>query len=131
MFQKFLRSVSSLIFWNSRVTSRIRRAKSGEAAMARMQKPERTCAAPKSSEPVVHASDNTCTSEGLKTGVRALPVLSLSRLEVRSRQAETRCGFEAGARRIVQFSDEPFQVGGHGLSFLITKPGLCPQGSAQ
>ena len=52
--------------------------------MARMQKPERTCAAPKSSEPAVHASDNICTSEGLKTGVRALPVLSLSRLEVRS-----------------------------------------------
>ena len=43
-----------------------------------MVNPVRTWAALNSSEPSVHASVNMVNSDGLKDGVRALPVFSLS-----------------------------------------------------
>ncbi len=47
-----------------------------------------------------------------------------------SRKAEPCRGFERGARRIIEFADEAFQVGGHTVSFPFTKPGLCLPGPA-
>ena len=49
-----------------------------------MVNPVRTWPASNSSEPMVHASVSILNKVGLKAGVRALPVFSLSRLRVSS-----------------------------------------------
>ena len=72
------------IFANSGLTSVTMRASSGCVASARIVSPLRMESAPISMLPVVHASVNMRTSDGLRVGVRALPVRRRSRLRVSS-----------------------------------------------
>ena len=78
--RKSLRSSSGWILCSSLLTSWVIRASSSLLVKARMAWPLRIRDAPKSSEPIVHASLIIFSTDGLMEGVRALPLLSLSRL---------------------------------------------------
>src|SRR5579884_3776872 len=81
---KSLCSAEASIFRNSRLTSPIMRDSSDWLASARTVSPLRICARPKSMLPIIHASENMVTSDGLNDGVRALPERKRSRLRVSS-----------------------------------------------
>ena len=84
MLRKSFLRASAGIFCSSLLTSRTMRASSSSETSARMVKPVRMRVAPKSIEPMVQASVSIFSSDGLSAGVRALPLLSLSRLRVSS-----------------------------------------------